>query len=97
MLLNFRYHRDGQPLFVSSKHQPENIPKCKECGGSRQFEFQIMPQLLNHLKVTDNIDCLDWGIIAIYTCKNACLPNSKYVEEFIWKQDVEKDDVHRRK
>lgn len=31
----------------------ENIPKCESCGGERQFEFQIMPQLLHYLKVDD--------------------------------------------
>ena len=28
-----------------------DIPKCESCGSERRFEFQVLPQLLNHLKV----------------------------------------------
>ena len=31
----------------------QNVPKCESCGGERQFEFQIMPQLLHYLNVDD--------------------------------------------
>lgn len=43
-----------------------------------------MPQLLNHLKD----DGIDWGIINVYTCENSCDTDSKYVREFVYKQDV---------
>ena len=47
-----------------------------------------MPQMLNSLKNYD----LDWGVIAVYTCKNDCDVNSKYVKEFCIKQDIVKKD-----
>lgn len=47
-----------------------------------------MPQLLTYLK--DNR--LDWGVIAVYTCENSCNTDSKYVEEFVYKQDIVNDD-----
>ena len=36
----------------------EDIPRCENCGGERQFEFQIMPQLLHFLRV-DELTLLD--------------------------------------
>lgn len=80
-----RYKRGGEPLWISKKPVPENIPECVQCKGPRQFEFQIMPQMLSYLKETD----IDWGVLAVYTCKNSCTNDSCYNEEFIFKQDVE--------
>lgn len=75
-------------MFISSSGQPENIPNCQECGSERQFEFQVMPQLLIDLKIENILKSIDWGILAIYTCKDSCSPKLKYVQEYIWKQDV---------
>jgi len=33
----------------------DDVPPCKNCGGKRVFEFQVMPQLLHYLKVDENI------------------------------------------
>lgn len=43
-----------------------------------------MPQLLNSLPALN----VDWGIIAIYTCKNSCNTNGLYVDEYYYKQDI---------
>ncbi|XP_030628367.1 programmed cell death protein 2 [Chanos chanos] len=83
-----RYCRGSSPLWVSSEHMAseEEIPKCS-CGAKRIFECQIMPQLLNHLKV-DTLDAsIDWGTLAIYTCADSCDQGNRYSPEFIWKQD----------
>eukprot|EP00466_Bigelowiella_natans_P005227 jgi/Bigna1/71701/fgenesh1_pg.16_\ len=68
----------------------ENVPKCKYCGGQREFEFQIMPQLLNYLNIDHfEKDSLDWGIIACYTCSGSCGDGSKaYFEEFAHCQNI---------
>lgn len=79
-----RYKRGGQPLWISADPIPEKIPDCEACKGPRQFEFQIMPQMLSYLKEVD----IDWGILAVYTCKHSCSEGSDYKEEFIFKQDV---------
>lgn len=86
-----RYKRNGQVLWIADtektvKDQLINIPKCELCGEERQFEFQIMPQMLNYLQDSN----LDWGVIAVYTCPKSCaLPADKgYVEEFCIKQDI---------
>lgn len=88
-----RYKRKGQVLWIADtenivKEQLENIPKCELCGEQRQFEFQIMPQMLNYLEDAN----IDWGTIAVYTCPKSCaLPADKgYIEEFCIKQDNEK-------
>ncbi|XP_072383425.1 programmed cell death protein 2 [Diabrotica undecimpunctata] len=79
-----RYRIGGQPLWISIEPVPENIPDCELCKGQRQFEFQIMPQMLSQLKE----NALDWGILAIYTCENSCFLDDSYHEEFVFKQDV---------
>lgn len=88
-----RYKRGGKPLWIASEPLPENIPKCQYCNSPRQFEFQIMPQMLTLLKEID----LDWGVIAVYTCMQSCTDTDGYKEEFAFKQDVEISDVRSLK
>ncbi|XP_017552072.2 programmed cell death protein 2 [Pygocentrus nattereri] len=87
-----RYCRGGAPLWVSSEHvaSTADVPKCP-CGANRNFEFQIMPQLLNYLKVDRPDASIDWGMLAIYTCTDSCDQGNKYSLEFIWKQDFSED------
>eukprot|EP00980_Cylindrotheca_fusiformis_P024365 scaffold11809_cov128-Cylindrotheca_fusiformis.AAC.4 len=37
------------PLWIRSDHQPDKIPCCEYCGADRDFEFQIMPQMIHYL------------------------------------------------
>ncbi|XP_068630272.1 programmed cell death protein 2 [Battus philenor] len=85
-----RYDRGGNPLWITenSVNNLINIPKCQYCNGERQFEFQVMPQLLNFINAGIDFNSLDWGILAIYTCKNSCNEGLAYKEEFIIKQDL---------
>ncbi|XP_053596084.1 programmed cell death protein 2 [Microplitis demolitor] len=82
-----RYHRGGQPLYISKNNKVKGIPTCENCNGERTFEFQLMPQLLNYLNCND-IGSIDWGVLIIFTCKNSCSIVG-YQPEFIWKQDIE--------
>jgi len=36
-----RYDRGGKVLYISSHGQIMDVPKCLECNGDRQFEFQV--------------------------------------------------------
>lgn len=92
-----RYCRGGSPLWVSSEHIPSqaDIPNCL-CGSRRVFEFQVMPQLLNDLKVDSPEASIDWGTLAVYTCETSCDQGNKYCSEFIWKQDFTGDNHAER-
>ncbi|XP_072907277.1 programmed cell death protein 2 [Hemitrygon akajei] len=89
-----RYCRGGGPLWVSGNNTPtdNDIPNCS-CGARREFEFQVMPQLLNQLKVDRLEESLDWGTLTVYTCAQSCDPGNTYVLEFIWKQDFTAEQV----
>ncbi|XP_054253889.1 programmed cell death protein 2 [Indicator indicator] len=90
-----RYCRGGEgPVWVSGGNIPEekDIPNCL-CGAKRIFEFQIMPQLLNHLKVDSLGESIDWGTLVVYTCADNCSEGNEYLEELIWKQDFSAGSV----
>lgn len=84
-----RYKRGGEPLWIAKEPIPISIPHCEYCQGPRQYEFQIMPQMLALLKETT----LDWGVMVIYTCVASCTNKNNYMEEFVIKQDVEIKDI----
>lgn len=86
-----RYKRGGDPLWISKEPLPENVPNCEHCNGPRQFEFQIMPQMLSLLKEND----LDWGVITVYTCKISCTDSKGYKNEFVFKQDVDLTELQK--
>ncbi|XP_050419695.1 programmed cell death protein 2 [Adelges cooleyi] len=86
-----RYDRLGKPLWVCAKSIPatNDIPPCSYCGKQRQFEFQIMPQVLYYLKLPEitNEESFNFGVLAVYTCPDSCSVGSKqYKEEFLWQQ-----------
>ncbi|XP_078412671.1 programmed cell death protein 2 [Cetorhinus maximus] len=89
-----RYCRGGSPLWVSGENIPSetDIPNCS-CGAKREFEFQVMPQLLNHLKVDCLDESLDWGTLSVYTCEQSCDHSNEYSAEFLWKQDFAPDQL----
>ncbi|OCT77924.1 hypothetical protein XELAEV_18029021mg [Xenopus laevis] len=89
-----RYSRGGDPLWISRNHIPseKDIPDCS-CGMKRKFEFQVMPQLLNHLKVDSLGESIDWGVLAVFTCAANCSAENQYATEFLWKQDVAGDTL----
>lgn len=84
-----RYERGGTPLWITDPGiKLQQIPKCQHCESERQFEFQIMPQLLNFLSIGAEVNSIDWGILGIYTCKNSCNTGPSYKGEYIIKQDI---------
>lgn len=85
-----RYEWNGDPLWIAKPTNTE-IPNCENCGSSRVFEFQIMPQLLNKFYDENQeftSESLDWGVIVVYSCAESCDIDSKYCREFILKQDL---------
>ncbi|XP_048763250.1 programmed cell death protein 2-like [Ostrea edulis] len=84
-----RYDRGGCALLVSEDNKPDNIPDCS-CGAKREFEFQVMPQLLCHLGVDRVGASIDWGTLCVYTCSANCDTGNQYQQEYLWKQDYSK-------
>ncbi|RHY30012.1 hypothetical protein DYB32_004687 [Aphanomyces invadans] len=100
-----RWNEQDAVLWVHSNDRPAEIPACSSCGAPRLFEFQVMPQLLYHLKLAgdDSIESLaattnakrelDWGTLVVYTCPNSCSQGRHdtvdLVEEFVWRQAIE--------
>lgn len=53
--------------------------------------LQVMPQLLNSLRVDSTGASIDWGTLAVYTCSDSCNHDDQYLPELIWKQDFSSD------
>ncbi|NXP78339.1 PDD2L protein, partial [Ramphastos sulfuratus] len=85
-----RYSRGGQPLFITCP--PANIdraiPACSNCGGSRVFEFQLMPALVSMLQSDSGLS-VEFGTVLVYTCERSCWPTNHQtpLEEFIFVQE----------
>ncbi|XP_076011492.1 programmed cell death protein 2 isoform X2 [Genypterus blacodes] len=92
-----RYSRGGSPVWLSAQRLPsdQDIPPCT-CGSKRIFEFQVMPQLLNSLRVDSTGASIDWGTLAVYTCSDSCNYDDHYCPEFVWKQDINSDQQTHR-
>ncbi len=45
--------------------------KCRYCQSSCIFEFQLMPALVNFLKIDNQIG-LEFGTVFVYTCSANC-------------------------
>lgn len=98
--LRYCFDPAAKPLWPSRKNVPgpADIPNCERCGAPRQFEFQVMPQMIVHLGVpADDPSAPDWGTIAVYSCAASCgsgvqpgagsADESAYMEEFVWVQE----------
>ncbi|KAI8614870.1 programmed cell death protein 2 [Chytriomyces sp. MP71] len=65
-------------LWASDSDKPDwelDVGGCRHCGKPRLFEFQVMPQLLNHLAIDHaSPTAFDFGIIVVFTCLDRCQP-----------------------
>ncbi|OMH79541.1 Programmed cell death protein 2 [Zancudomyces culisetae] len=95
------YDQNAEPLFVSDKSDFD-VPNCQLCGSKREFELQIMPQMLNYLQRPGNnnndLEYIDWGTLLIYTCPNNCElpPDQNYTPEVIIRQNFTSDGIGGR-
>ncbi|KAJ2610808.1 hypothetical protein GGF44_006191, partial [Coemansia sp. RSA 1694] len=95
-----RSSESSEPLFVSDTGKPEardSVPDCELCGAAREFEFQIMPQMLNYLSV-DSADptSVDWGTLLVYTCPKSCSSASAasaYASEVVYRQNFSSQGI----
>ena len=76
-VVRYCFDKGAKPLWPSVIHAPEHddksVPPCARCGAPRRFEFQILPQIINHLDVDSELaSAVDFGSIAVYTCGASC-------------------------
>ena len=86
-----RYCNDegSSPLWPTLKNTPKAIPKCGLCGEERQFEFQVLPQVLYYAGVDSDVpDELDFTSVAVYTCFCTLAEETQYAEEYAWTQCI---------
>ncbi|KAJ1814250.1 hypothetical protein LPJ75_002852 [Coemansia sp. RSA 2598] len=103
-VLRYARSADGaeerEPLFVSDEGRPvagDSVPDCEKCGAGREFEMQIMPQMLNHLSI-DSTDptSIDWGTLLVYTCPNSCdggCDDAAYAREVVCRQNFSSQGI----
>ncbi|XP_078086556.1 programmed cell death protein 2 isoform X5 [Mustelus asterias] len=85
---------DEQELEAMAKHESkEDHIFAKFRKRIAQAPDQVMPQLLNHLKVDSLGESLDWGTLSLYTCQQSCDHGNEYSVEFLWKQDFSADQL----
>ena len=76
-VVRYCFDEGAKPLWPSISNAPEHdqksVPPCKRCGAPRRFEFQILPQIINHLDIDSELaSAVDFGSIAVYTCSASC-------------------------
>lgn len=96
--LRYCFQPGATPLWLSHTHRPAptgSIPPCPHCGAERQFECQVMPQLLSCMDLdVEDPQAPDWGTLVVYSCPSSCSArpvespegHSAYIEEFVWVQ-----------
>lgn len=81
---------DSQVLWAtsSSPHtSSQQVPPCEHCGARRNFEFQLMPQLLYYVtKQSPTCATIDFATLVVYTCSASCVASASYVNEHIFTQ-----------
>ncbi|KAI6655040.1 Programmed cell death protein 2-like [Oopsacas minuta] len=72
-----RYQRGGEPLWASDKFvlNLSLIPNCESCGSKRTFEFQLLPTLVDYLKIKGNT-AVEFGNLLVFTCAANCWKDS---------------------
>ncbi|XP_047976260.1 programmed cell death protein 2-like isoform X1 [Salvia hispanica] len=96
-VLRYSSSSQAKPLWPVSSGRPSraDIPRCNHCGGTRAFEFQVLPQILYFFHVEDDRDSIDWATIAVYTCEASCEGGASYKEEFAWVQLASQSISHQ--
>jgi hypothetical protein len=57
-----------------------DYPRCRQCNGDIDIEFQIMPGLLAQMDSDiGGKEELDWGVLNILTCKSNYRPKVGYM------------------
>ena len=70
-----RYQRGGAPLWTCDKFAQDLglVPNCEVCGGKRTFEFQLLPTLVESLRIEgQKSPAVEFGSVFVFTCTANC-------------------------
>ncbi|XP_026192638.1 programmed cell death protein 2 [Cyclospora cayetanensis] len=89
-----RYSFGGKPLFISPLSEGKEAAggPCPQCGADRVFEMQLVPAAADEILKRRHPTCasvpVEWGIVAVFTCKEDCIPSSTYTREHAVVQEI---------
>ncbi|KAL8448329.1 hypothetical protein Emed_003859 [Eimeria media] len=89
-----RYSFGGKPLFISplSEEEARSVGHCPLCRSERVFEMQLVPMAADEISKRrggSTADSpIDWGVVAVFTCKEDCIPPSNYTFEHVIVQEI---------
>jgi len=76
---------------TTRQYTTDGLEKCEFCGGKRNFELQLMPQLVTVLskdgilKNHDDTYEIGWSTVFVFTCENDCFDEN---EESSWREEL---------
>ena len=78
-VIRYCFEAGADALWPSVTRAPprdeKTVPPCPRCFAPRAFEFQVLPQIINHLDVDSELaSAVDFGTMAVYTCSKSCAP-----------------------
>lgn len=89
-----RYSLGGKPLLISPlPHEEANKAAfCPHCRGDRVFEMQLVPAAADEIYQRRHSSTgqapIEWGVVAVFTCKNDCTLPSNYAFEHLVVQEI---------
>ena len=84
-VIRYCFEAGADALWPSVTRAPprdeKTVPPCPRCAAPRAFEFQVLPQVINHLDVDSELaSAVDFGTMAVYTCSKSCSPPEEGAE-----------------
>lgn len=89
---------EGKVQTVARLGHGSRIPRCPNCGASRVFELQLVPQAIAELEVEEEgLEGMEWGTVILGVCEEDCAERGVeagevgWVEEWVgvqWEEDA---------
>lgn len=89
---------EGKVKTVSQRGHGSGMPRCPNCGASRVFELQLVPQAIAELEIDEEgLEGMEWGTVILGVCERDCAERGVgagdvgWVEEWVgvqWEEDA---------